>query len=276
MCEFCVQHGDGKKWYLQAENYVADLSGDLERRAFMVDFVSGFDRRMKRNVPMLQGAQGVPRTAAAGVCLLRATAAAPRPTSASPSPSRNASVSSISRPRSFSCRAYAGTSPERPSVATVSRYRCCRPTTCSPRRFGGSKTAPTLPPCSGSRVRRRAACCGARSPKGSCTRCGPSRRRSSPRSATAACQRAAWRCRPRSPTVTRHVEGRVPGVIDETSCVGCGACVERCPFHAVALDARDVAVADPERCYGCGICRSSCSMEAITLEDRAPAGVRRW
>lgn len=38
MCEFCVQHGDGKKWYLQARNYSEDLLGDVRRRRFITDF----------------------------------------------------------------------------------------------------------------------------------------------------------------------------------------------------------------------------------------------
>ena len=38
MCQFCAQHGDGKKWYLQAENYSEDLLSDLRRRDFIRDF----------------------------------------------------------------------------------------------------------------------------------------------------------------------------------------------------------------------------------------------
>jgi ferredoxin len=38
MCEFCVQHGDGKKWYLEAENYSQDLLSDTRRRRFIADF----------------------------------------------------------------------------------------------------------------------------------------------------------------------------------------------------------------------------------------------
>lgn len=32
MCEFCHEHGEGKKWYLQAKNYAEDLQSDLLRR----------------------------------------------------------------------------------------------------------------------------------------------------------------------------------------------------------------------------------------------------
>lgn len=40
MCDFCHKHGEGKKWYLQAENYSEDLLSDLKRRNFIADFFS--------------------------------------------------------------------------------------------------------------------------------------------------------------------------------------------------------------------------------------------
>jgi ferredoxin len=40
VCEFCVQHGEGKKWYLQAKNYSADLLNDARRREFIRGFFS--------------------------------------------------------------------------------------------------------------------------------------------------------------------------------------------------------------------------------------------
>ncbi len=38
MCQFCHTHGEGKKWYLQAENYSRDLLEDMERRRFLLEF----------------------------------------------------------------------------------------------------------------------------------------------------------------------------------------------------------------------------------------------
>lgn len=34
MCEFCVQHGEGEKWYLAAKNYSEDLLSDLKAQKF--------------------------------------------------------------------------------------------------------------------------------------------------------------------------------------------------------------------------------------------------
>jgi ferredoxin len=39
MCEFCHKHGEGKKWYLEANNYSEDLLSDLRRREFIIDFI---------------------------------------------------------------------------------------------------------------------------------------------------------------------------------------------------------------------------------------------
>ena len=42
MCEFCTQHGEGKKWYLQAKNYSQELM-NAERQQFMDDFLRDFE-----------------------------------------------------------------------------------------------------------------------------------------------------------------------------------------------------------------------------------------
>lgn len=42
MCEFCIQHGEGKKWYLQAKNYSQELVNE-ERKQFMTRFWEGFE-----------------------------------------------------------------------------------------------------------------------------------------------------------------------------------------------------------------------------------------
>ena len=43
MCEFCLRHGEGKTWYLQAKNYSEDLLSDIRRRKFIEDFFSDSD-----------------------------------------------------------------------------------------------------------------------------------------------------------------------------------------------------------------------------------------
>ncbi|MFZ5944407.1 MAG: FAD-binding protein [Bacillota bacterium] len=51
------------------------------------------------------------------------------------------------------------------------------------------------------------------------------------------------------------------------NCIGCGACVQTCPFDA--LDLKDgIAVVDPEKCTDCGACVAVCPTAALTLDSR--------
>jgi ferredoxin len=42
MCEFCTEHGEGRQWYLAAENYAHELFEKDGRREYMVDFLNHF------------------------------------------------------------------------------------------------------------------------------------------------------------------------------------------------------------------------------------------
>jgi len=54
-------------------------------------------------------------------------------------------------------------------------------------------------------------------------------------------------------------------VVQVESCVGCGDCVERCPFGALSVP-DDVCVVDAARCVGCGLCVPVCPADALFLE----------
>ncbi|MGQ9600895.1 MAG: 4Fe-4S binding protein [Anaerolineae bacterium] len=60
--------------------------------------------------------------------------------------------------------------------------------------------------------------------------------------------------------------------VEESLCVGCGECLERCHFGALAV--RDnICVVDTGRCVGCGLCAMACSTGALHLERRPPGEV---
>ena len=40
MCEFCLKHGEGQKWYLQANNYSEDLLNDIRRQKMIKGFAA--------------------------------------------------------------------------------------------------------------------------------------------------------------------------------------------------------------------------------------------
>lgn len=71
---------------------------------------------------------------------------------------------------------------------------------------------------------------------------------------------------------------RFPGILapsrfriklDEDLCTACGACEDRCQFHAITMgDGR--AVIDLNHCMGCGNCAITCPEEALVLEEVRP------
>ncbi len=73
--------------------------------------------------------------------------------------------------------------------------------------------------------------------------------------------------------------GEYVASVDPDLCTGCRSCMRACQFGALGFGAADrKAVVDPRACYGCGICRSMCSSDAISLAPRAdvPAAANLW
>ena len=55
-------------------------------------------------------------------------------------------------------------------------------------------------------------------------------------------------------------------VVDEMMCVGCGQCVQTCPYSAIEfLEDRKVARVVEALCKGCGTCAGTCPSKAVTL-----------
>jgi len=59
--------------------------------------------------------------------------------------------------------------------------------------------------------------------------------------------------------------------VDESLCIGCGACVEACQFGAMSVG--DVATVDTVRCVGCGVCTLACPQGALSLVRRPDAEI---
>ncbi len=62
MCQFCHQHGEGKRWYLRAEHYAEALLDDLERRRYITEFISdignGHVSELRRRLDLAQRLPG--------------------------------------------------------------------------------------------------------------------------------------------------------------------------------------------------------------------------
>ena len=55
--------------------------------------------------------------------------------------------------------------------------------------------------------------------------------------------------------------------IDKTKCVGCGACIENCPEHAIIMLPGWVSQVQQEKCVGCGNCMKICHKNAPSLKE---------
>lgn len=53
--------------------------------------------------------------------------------------------------------------------------------------------------------------------------------------------------------------------IDQGDCEGCGACVERCPNHAIFFNQNGLAEVDHSICLTCGYCAPKCPVRAIIM-----------
>lgn len=70
--------------------------------------------------------------------------------------------------------------------------------------------------------------------------------------------------------------------IDESKCVGCGTCVERCPLDVFRLTDGHAVIAYPDDCMTCYLCERSCPAGAIFVhpfKEAAPPvfpGILDW
>jgi len=63
---------------------------------------------------------------------------------------------------------------------------------------------------------------------------------------------------------TQQFKSSKLAVIDETKCIKCSACREKCVFDAITSDLKVDAIA----CEGCGVCTIVCPANAVTLAER--------
>lgn len=72
---------------------------------------------------------------------------------------------------------------------------------------------------------------------------------------------------------TQVLTSRLIAEDEESSCVRCGKCIERCAFGARWLE-DGVKRYYKEKCFGCGLCVSTCPTNSIKLIDRKVVGAR--
>jgi MinD superfamily P-loop ATPase len=61
--------------------------------------------------------------------------------------------------------------------------------------------------------------------------------------------------------------GEKKATVKEESCTGCGLCLPRCRFSAIAPTPEGKIKIDPIACEGCGVCAYICPVKAIEMEE---------
>jgi len=269
MCQFCVQHGDGKTWYLRAENYVADLEHDLERRDYIVDFVQGFDAMRGRALTWLELLEKAPtpveRAVKHRIHQRQQVSHFGQPVPIEDCERIFEFATSIVRLPCV-CRTYAG----------KSERGYCLAVTATPmddtlvEAFRGFESGPDisgLEPLTKEQAMELLRRCDEEGLMHSVWTF-----RTPFIGAICNCDLASG-CMAMTLTLTHDtpIMWRGEYVIEhaEEPCTQCGACATRCPFGAIDFDRRTRTITvRQEDCYGCGVCRSACRPHALSLVPR--------
>jgi Pyruvate/2-oxoacid:ferredoxin oxidoreductase delta subunit len=281
MCEFCLKHGEGKKWYLQASNYSEDLMSDIRRRRFIEGFFTKTEH-LERDMRRLDRLEKVPKPIRGMVRRIISRRMK------KVHYGQVVPIEDIERIFGF--------------VNSIVRVACiCRHQTLGKEArycYGVSMAADggrlgeiirgldssflNGPDTIGlERLSREEAISALRGheKEGLCHSVWTFR---TPFIAGVCnCDRAdclAMRC-----TVTHRTpvmfRAEYVAAVDPDQCNGCRQCMRLCQFGAISYSASNKkAVIDQRQCYGCGICRCVCPKDAIALEQRnnVPVAANLW
>ena len=281
MCEFCLKHGEGKKWYLQVSNYSDDLLSDIRRRRFIEAFFTDTEAH-ERDIQRIDQLEKAPRFVR-GMVRRIITRRMKKVHYGQVVP-----IEDIERIFSF--------------VNSVVRVACiCRHITLGKekRYCYGVSLAPdggrlgeivrglddsflNGPDTAGLETLSKDEAIAAlhnHEKEGLChsiwTFHAPFI------GGVCNCDRSdclAMRC-----TVTQGIpvmfRAEYVGAVNPDECNGCRQCMRVCQFGAISYSVSNrKVVIDQRQCYGCGICRSVCPKDAIHLEERSnvPIAASLW
>jgi ferredoxin len=281
MCEFCHQHGEGKKWYLNATNYAEDLMSDLRRRGFITHMFEnpGSLRRGERILTALDVlpdflwknlrtritekqkvrhfGQVVPIEDVERVLAL---------------------TTSVVRMACL-CR----------HASSGKEQRYCYGLSMEPNGGGIAKLLQEID--ASYLVGPETAGLESMSKTEALARMRENEREGNCHTVwtfltpflAGLCNCSLPGCYAMKATVSHKTpiffRGEYVAAVDPEKCSGCGQCVKICPFKAFEpWEKKAKAVVDAGKCYGCGICRSVCAKDAIALADRAavPEAAGLW
>ncbi|HPS21157.1 MAG TPA: 4Fe-4S binding protein [Candidatus Omnitrophota bacterium] len=275
MCEFCVKHGEGEKWYLNAKNYSEDLASDINRRKYVKDFFHGAARgyenhfELGKRLPLKMPIIGPVLKA-----ILRHKFMNKHWGQVIPIEDVEKVLSITTSIVRIPCACA--------KITTGKERRSCFVITLKPEFmeyvdqsfFGGPDVAKF------EKVDKQTALnfIKAEEPNGAVH---------SVWTFKTPFIGALCNCNDTECIAIKMYKDIIPNFfrseyiaqLDRNNCIGCKACMKVCLFKALEYDTENKKVKiDQKKCYGCGICRSVCKKNAITLQDRAsiPESAHLW
>ncbi len=268
MCRFCVEHGEGERWYLNARNYAYDLASDVRRSTYIREFIAGFGQMRSSALAWAERADRLP------VPLSRAG---------------KALVSRRMRSRHFGqpvpieeCARILGLATSVTVIPCICRMHApgkradevCILVTTQPIEalladgFKDYRNGPE--PGDFHRISTHEA-------MRLLEECERSGLMHSVWTFITPFTAAICNCELESGCMAMHMtlghgvklmwRGEWVAELDQARCHQCGACVRRCPFGAILRSGRSVTLRRAD-CWGCGVCRSACAYDALRLVDR--------
>ena len=285
MCEFCLQHGEGQKWYLQAKNYSQDLLSDARRRKFLGDFFARTPeesgraaRSMDASVDQFNRLPGFVRS----IISRRLDAKAKKEHHGQVLPIEDVEqilgfVNSVVR---VACVCRMGVYGPEP--------RFCYGISIAPPEVGlfgflhnepGYRGGPIID--SEEKLTNEEALAAFRrhEQEGLChtvwTFVTPF--------IAGLCNCDRHDCQAMRATLVHRLRylyrSEYVAAVNRDQCTGCHTCMRACQFGAISFSpSLDKVVIEPRLCYGCGTCRAHCKHNAISLGDRraVPAAANLW
>ena len=271
MCQFCIEHGDGKRWYLEASNYAADLTSDLARRDYIIEFLRDFDRNRAIAIGGMEILGRLPgpleRTGKrmASRRMQRVHFGQPVPIEEC-AEIFDIATSIVKIP--CVCRTFAGHKPEAVCILVTTQP-------IEPLLEEGFKDYVDGPDVSQfERLTKQEALtllqrCEVRGLMHSVwTFLSPFIGAICNCNVESGCMAMKLTVGYSMPMMWR---GESVAQLDEEACIACRQCVSLCPFGALSAEGgngdRRVSL-NATKCWGCGICRSACASDALSLADR--------
>lgn len=268
MCEFCVQHGDGQKWYLAMQNYSRELREQDGRIEYMVDFVNTFEERTPPNLAQLDALSRTPFHGLAKPFLTRAQKQSHfgQVVPVEEVEQILQQVDGIARLPCVCRRVTTGQKEARYCFALTGDPRLAEV-------LDDSFSLEVLSPAEATEAVRELDEKGLvhsvwtfKTPYiGGLCNCDQD------------C--IAYRiCHARGYFQIMFRGEYVAGV-DPDACNGCRNCMRQCQFGAIRYSlVNDKVEIDPRQCFGCGVCRAACHRDAISLHARAedPVAAKIW